>query len=87
MSRLVVVKVAFPIDAPLGSALTKMPTRMRAGFLRVMAEIGHQKQSGLTAPELAPPVSAGADRETVNRPDRAAAPQEQPEAIALRRAW
>ena len=87
MSRLVVVKVAVPVDAPLGSALTKMPMRMRAGFLRVMAEIGHQKQSGLAASELAPAVRAEADREAESRHELAAAPQAQPEAIALRRAW
>lgn len=84
MSRLIVVKVAVPVDAPLGSALTKLPTRMRAGFLRVMAEIGHQNQSGMQTPALEPAARAGTERDVR---DPASLPPDQPDAIELRRAW
>lgn len=86
MSAFITVKVMVPVDAPLGAALAQKPARMRAGFLRAMAEIGHQQQSGSTAQAAVPVLRASDARVPSPVRDGTSIPEPQ-EGIALRRAW
>lgn len=87
MGEFVIVKVMVPVDAPLGAALAQKPARMRAGFLRAMAEIGHQQQSGAAGPAVAHAIRAPVDPGNPARVSDGAPPVAPQEVIALRRAW
>ena len=82
-ARFVVVKVSVPVDSPLGATLAQMPVRMRAGFVRVMADLGRQ-QPGASIPATAR--GAGHPMVAADHPVAAAKP-EPVEGITLRQAW